>query len=238
MNPTRPTKLGRGVSRYYFPSICFILSSYHMYKLTVMYLAYETALNTSIFWPVRSPIRTFDVCIRYTDILDYNRIRKDDHTRDWFYTESHEKVEQYQHELFIDEIFMYTPNASEFIKTVKYRKYESFIMQRCDGEECQGLFNVGKSLHNEFMCYSIRWSNQQSKWVWFSTLSDTPDDGGEIMRIVPSEKFALAKLIKIFTHDHGKRHLSDSKASVQCKNRQVSIQCIRCLIFTILQSET
>lgn len=169
-----------------------------MHLITACYFEYDVTLDIAIRTPGFARNMSLHTCIRYTDILDYERIRKDNSARNLSQSSSHRTM---QHVLTIDEIFKYTPDTNDFMKSAKFRTQDSFKMHQCSGLKCSSLFNVKKIVHSEYVCYSIQSVFPSTGRMVYQTIIATPSSGGEILRIILSTAFKATSIIKIFIHD-------------------------------------
>ena len=197
------TKLKQCLFRCGFPFTCIILSSIHMLELTEIYLRFETSSDVMMGMPEFMFPTAFHVCFSYIDILDYDRIKRDNSSRDWRQPRSREELEKYKDELMIDEIFIYTPDTSEFMARAEYRKSNSYEWYECVGAACLSIFKVDKLLHTEFMCYSIESVIPSMNLASFNEIIETPSSGGGILKIFPSGAFARSSLLKMLTAQRG-----------------------------------
>ena len=145
------------------------------------------------------------ICIRYTDILDYESLSRD-REGVWRYPTSQAEIENYQDQLTVSEILDYTPYPGS-IASMEYRKFNSFIMHRSSGESdpIRPKEFDEKFLHLEFICYTIDYIIPPGTWeLNYDQIINTPSDTGKIFKVVPKASFEKADILKIIIGPHFK----------------------------------
>ena len=95
------------------------------------------------------------VCVRYTDILLYDKLRQETGIL-MNRTSDYRGIVQSQSMLTVRQIFDYTPAAESWIASAKIRKNDSFLLKRCEQRECDSQFDLSKFYLQEYVCYRMQ----------------------------------------------------------------------------------
>lgn len=172
----------RQVFALLFSVLCVIGAFFQVSQLAFSYFQYQTTSVVEIVTGTSYKPQTLNMCIRYTDILNYSAIRETNTSRsDWERTTEPAVVREMQQSLSAREIFLYTPEPRETITSAKFRRANSFEQHSCNSSDCYSLFYTGKYIYLEYICYFFRPLINQS--MSSHSISVTPSAAGQIFSI-------------------------------------------------------
>ena len=198
--------------------LCIFSCVHHMANLIKIYLEYRTSTTIRMQMPEQFWRTSFHICIRFTDVLDYEQIRGDNSSRLWRPSPLRESRAHYQHELTIAEILKYTPDVGELMQSARYRVSHSYSMQNCERKKCLSLFKLKKFVHVDYICYTLVSVCPQGVQPMYHAITTTASSGGEVLRIYPSPAFNSSSVMRVFTH-RGNELPYSSFASTPVKRR-------------------
>jgi hypothetical protein len=144
--------------------------------------------------------KAISVCSRYVDLLDFEVIKKEHPgRRDWHPSFEAEWIRKYQHQLNIDEIFKYTPDAKTTLSKVVFRTNDSYENVEAFDRDIYDHFDVSKYLYLEYICYQFTQKNPMS--ISYSSLAVTPVSSGQIYELTFNWTLEKAAMLKFAIHE-------------------------------------
>ena len=180
-----------------FTSLCVLGCSGQIITMINYYFQYRTTSVIQLFIPDYSKTDSLTLCVRFTDILDYKAIARDNSSRRW--TASPDHLKNVQSHLSIKEIFKYTPSASEVIERVRFRRQGSYNLFNCTRAHCLEFFSVTKFIFINFICFTIK-SIYSNETISYEALAITPSCPNEILEVELSSSMDRSSAIKILFH--------------------------------------
>lgn len=185
---------------WFFSSLCVVGAIVQIHHIAKIYFAYGTSSTIEIKIPGIINLDTFSICIRYTDILNYEQIQLDNSSRaDWKLTTTADGIRKYQNELKLDELFRYTPNKTNLIEQITFRRHGSYELNTCNGIDCLGNFSVERFVYLEYICYSIT-PLYLNETFSYQSLALTPSAPGEIFKVQFADSMKKSELMKSLSH--------------------------------------
>ena len=128
-------------------------------QVSIQYFAYKTTTQVKIKSPELITAHSVAICIRYGDILNKTRLKKDAGITFKPLRELSDGIRQ-ENLLTVDQIFEYTPNEFDLIIACFSRPDNWRYTINNNGTECYKWFNVTRFFTLEFMCYNIEESRE------------------------------------------------------------------------------
>ena len=176
-----------------FHILCLIGAAFQIISMTSLYFQYRVSTVISIgIDEIIHPLAT-TLCVRYTDVLDYDRIRKET-GRGWQYSRDLTVIKSYKQNLTAKEIFTFTPKVEETLKHIRFRKLGSYRMFRLS--KTTGV-DVEKFLYSEFICYKISLKRNNRKPMPHHLLSVTTQAPGMVYELTMTDKLDPAHYMKL-----------------------------------------
>ena len=205
----------------FFAAGCVTGVTYQILLVAKSYFCYRTTTEIKISIPkIVKTQGSITLCTRYVDHLDFERIRaaSPGNTRsDWHYSHEASWIRKYQHELTIDEIFKYTPDARTTLTKVVSRLSDSYESNETNGAAVYEQFDIEKFLYLEYLCYEYFVKNGQK--LTYSSLAVTPASSGQIISLYINSSLEKANMLKIAIHSkHSRPYRSLMFTPVQRRN--------------------
>ena len=138
-------------------TLCGVGLIWQVTLVSVNYFSYVTDTRVKIRYPKEIYFPTTTICIRYTDILNYEMAYS--RGRKWTNSLNESQVLDVQREITIKEIFDLTPNESDIIKTFHHRSETGYSYIRHSHGEIKSVLDVRKFVYVEYICYRIDLKN-------------------------------------------------------------------------------
>ena len=178
--------------------ICLVGLMWQLIEVSIEYFKYETSTGIRMLFPDDVTFPDISVCLRYTDILDFDELNKQT-DRSYSFTTEDKMVRHYQENLTVNQIFSFTPNVNETLDGIVFRQKDSYKRYSCAHGGCQKVFAISKYYYLEYMCY--RYTNVQvSKTVSYATIAVTPSSPGTIFKLTFSRAFNNVSYLKLALH--------------------------------------
>ena len=183
---------------FIFVIACGVGLVMQMLSMSQLYFSYKISTSIKIGIPGVISSDATSLCASYLDILDYEALNRKT-GRNWSYAPDYEKLHKYQDELYISEIFEFTPHEQEIMAEISFRDHHSFTILNATGSDCYLHFNVSKYIYLEQMCYRI--SPLASSPMPFNFYAVTPSSPGFIyMIILKNSTMAMSSTVRIVNH--------------------------------------
>lgn len=181
------------VSSYLMRVFCIAGATYMVVNMTRLYFEYRvtTVINIQIDDMV-SPYAT-TICVRYTDILDYQRLEQET-GRKWRHVRDLEAVMKYKENLTVAEIFEYTPGKEGIVDSIIFRVKGTYQMFHSKGVKD---LETKKFLFSEFICYKIALKSQFLQPMPYDSLSVTTKSPGLVYEIRFSDSLSMAHYMRL-----------------------------------------
>lgn len=152
------------INRWHFFQLTFILLciaglGWQFIEVNSFFFKFKTTTRVTIDYPEEFIYPSLSVCIRYTDILDYEKANLYG-KHNWSLVDLYPGIQQVQKEIRVDEIFNYTPSEFDIIKRFHTRGptgYEYEIYETT--EKIKQQLNIKKYVHVEYICYKLTKKN-------------------------------------------------------------------------------
>ena len=95
-----------------------------IWQLTLIlqvYYAYKVTNKTAIFIPRDLDSFDFNICVKFSELLDYDRLKKET-KRDWSYAGNYK---EYLQNMTVRELFEYTPKAEDVVAKISFKTLSS-----------------------------------------------------------------------------------------------------------------
>ena len=149
----------------FLPNICRRLSFWFLIlasvgclaqviQVSTEYFRYKTATQISMHVRQEFPLPTLSFCVRYADVVDAERVKRETGKK-WRQVLTVEDAREQESLLTIREIFMYSPQPEQVLTQCMYRDNVTFEVCFTTADECLRYFFIQKFLHLETVCYSI-----------------------------------------------------------------------------------
>ena len=138
------------VTNLVFVTLCVSGFGFQIWELGALYFRRDVHTETLIHIPQDLEPPATSICFRYTDILDYDRIKKELNlsiSRDTFL--------ESQSALTIAQIFEYSPAVEHFFAECRMRSPDDYTIDAMIGAHCSQWFNVDKFYIQEYICYRV-----------------------------------------------------------------------------------
>lgn len=179
----RKRNLLKLISNIVFISIVAGGMLYQIESVGELYFQYDTVTKVDIDIAEVSVSRSISACLRYSDLLDYESLAKDEGRKDWYFTGLDEKrIRYYQDHLNVKEIFDNTPQEEEVLDKIILRINGSSRLTEFNHSNVLDYFNVEKFLYLEYMCYTV-----------------TKINGSD--QVAPYQKIAISSLMSGLVYD-------------------------------------
>lgn len=144
---TTPAKISISIWSASFTTLVLIGFLIQIYQITELYLKHNI-MNTEVVleMPEEIPPLAFSIRVRYTDILEEERLLRDTNisiAADLYFLPLKETTRA-QSLLTIAHIMYYTPTAQEFIEECQVRSINSYAMKTRVRYQCEEVFVISK----------------------------------------------------------------------------------------------
>jgi hypothetical protein len=179
---------------------------YQVYQLSELYFGYPISSRLIMSLPQTLTPFALSICIRYMDLLDFDKVNKMPGRHDWNYMRCvlpglDDYLRHIQDNMTIGEIFEYTPNTSEILSRVTFRQEGSYeLYQLSDSSEIYEVFNVSKTVYLEYVCYKIMKINDTDQKFPYSFISISPVRGGLIYDFEMGPRLKRSMVLKLVVH--------------------------------------
>ena len=172
--------------------------SWQVVQLTWDYFSYWTDTRIKIKYPDEFYFPAVTVCIRYNDIIDYDKANSQGHT--WTTSLNYSEVQRVQREITIREIFDLTPNGSNIIEVFCHRNETGYDYIRNDDEQSvRSVLNVEKFIYIEYICYRIEMKLPMK--IKTTVISVHPIASGTLGTMTMGRLFRNVTRYKVSLHD-------------------------------------
>ena len=199
---------GRKLARYSKISLTVVFTSlvlsgllYQIYQLSNIYFSYAISTKVDISLPQKFDSSAISVCLRYSDVLDFDRLSKEEGRSNWSYSTEDETIRFYQDNLAINELFNYTPSEYSVFEKIVFRRNTSYKLYEYNASELHDYFTVWKKLYLEYVCYSIFKIDGRDQSMTYASLAITPFESGLIYDITLSDVIKRVDYLKIVLHN-------------------------------------
>ena len=132
---------------------------FHVYVVCCSYFSYSTTtsygIESTFGDTISTEIPNLAVCVRYTDILDYERLERVLGKR-FPRTNTDMDMADLQSNLTLRQIFDLTPSANSTLSSCFYRNHDGFLLDSHQRSMCQQIFTVERFFTEHYMCYVFR----------------------------------------------------------------------------------
>lgn len=133
---------------------------FHIYIISSSYFRYATITSFSTRdgkeqETINNMVPNLALCMRYTDILDYDRLHRLTGKR-FSRSEAFPKRAHIQSQLTLRQLFDLTPAADSTLSACYYRSDDGFLFDLHYRSVCQQIFSIERFYVNQFMCYLFR----------------------------------------------------------------------------------
>lgn len=157
-------KLIRRMISLIFYSICITGFLYQVERMSSMFFQYKTSSTVQHVMHARLSAPTISLCIRYTDIVDWDKLYQDHRIRERMHRPSHFKDLMHgQSLLTIRDILDYTPNVTDILTDVHHRSPGSYLEHHTNRPG--DILNVTKYYMQENICYRMMAINHQEMLI-------------------------------------------------------------------------
>ena len=122
-------------------------------QVLLQYFAFSTTTMVAFTIPKYAERHSVAICIRYWNIIDYDRLSKDVNQKVGVKKRLSDRLAA-EEMLTVAQVFNYTPDPVFTIHHCAYRP-DRWKLERADHRECNQVFSVSKFFMQEFMCYKI-----------------------------------------------------------------------------------
>lgn len=161
--------------------------------MSQLYFKYRVTTQISIQIDERIEVYAITLCVRMTDVLDYERLNTET-GKTWNYSRDERLISKYKKELTLGEIFTYTPAGNETVSSVRYRMSGSYRIFEKQG---MTVLESEKFLYSEFICYKISLKEHLRTPMRHADLTVTTNSPGLIYEIKMSDKLSLTNYLMI-----------------------------------------
>lgn len=148
-------------------------------QVSYEYFQFTTTTHVSFNKPERIEKHSLAVCIRFSDILDKERLFRETGIRLKHPLDLASAIQQ-EDSLTVDQVFEYTPNANETIVKCTHRP-EDWTIVTHHGSKCRTIFTVRKFFMLEFMCYIV--AEKSEIRLWFDSVSRSTFAKGSVYTV-------------------------------------------------------
>lgn len=177
---------------YLFRIFCFMGALYQVVMMSQLYFRYRVTTQMSITIDDVVIPYAVTICIRFTDILDYEGLERDTGRR-YKHIRDAAVLGKYKENMTVTEIFKYTPDKKDIVSLVKYRKKGTYKVFNHSGTDIR----LEKFLYSEFICYKIGLDKKHQQRMDHRFLSVTTKSPGMVYEIRFSDKLWLAHFMKV-----------------------------------------
>lgn len=131
--------------------VAIIGFTFQVVQVSVLYFRFKTSTHVSFETPEFLETHSAALCIRFTDIIDKERLFKETGIR-LQDTRTLEEGMRQSGKLTVDQVFEYTPQENETIVSCVHRPDE-WSIERIVGPDCYKVFRVRKFFMLEYICY-------------------------------------------------------------------------------------
>ena len=142
------------VSYSIYAVICFIGLIVQSSYIIKLYSEYKVSTTISVTVPEKLKPMPMTMCIRYTDILDFENLNRYKKTNWQLSLFGEETIRDYQHKLTIDEIFNFTPKSGSVVSGVRFRNDSTYVVHEV--KDSIDYLNISTYLYLEYVCYEFR----------------------------------------------------------------------------------
>ena len=183
---------------FVYVALCVAGMAWQVIQLGSDYFSYSTDTRIKIKYPTEFYFPTVTVCIRYNDIIDYDKANSQGHT--WTTSLNYSEVQRVQREITIREIFDLTPNGSNIVETFCHRNETGYEYIRSDDEQSvRSVLNVEKFIYIEYICYRIEM--KQPMRIKTNVVSVHPIASGTLGEMTMGRLFRNVTRYKVSLHD-------------------------------------
>lgn len=185
-----------------FSLCCMCGLIWQLVLVSELYFEYKVSTRIQISIPEKIEAVGTSFCTRFTDIIDYPRLNSET-GKDYAYNPwDGGEIQHLQDILTVKEIFDFTPGENDSIKTLYYRKNNSYERKSVPAPDVYEFIEIKKYVYLEHMCY--RFGIRNASTMSYGYYAVTPVAAGMIYEIVLSDSFKRSDLIKIAMHDQEK----------------------------------
>ena len=149
--------------------------------MSSLYFQYKVVTVIQMRIPERVTTEIVNMCTRYTDILDYDRLNRES-GRNWSYQPNDDGIKwKYQHELKVSEVYRYTPDVNQVMDRLIYRVNDTYDRLILDGLQVHQVMEVSKYLMLEQVCY--RFEKRQPFTAAYDFFTVSPIGPGMLFEI-------------------------------------------------------
>lgn len=179
--------------------ICLLGLMWQLIEVSIEYFKYETSTGIRMLFPDDVTFPDISVCLRYTDILDFDELNKQTE-RTFSFTTDDKIVRRYQENLTLNEIFNFTPSVNQSLTSIVFRQKKSYKRYSCSKNECEKVFSISKYYYLEYMCYRFTSLEQVETSVPYSTIAVSPSSPGTIYKLTLNGLFNNVSYLKLALH--------------------------------------
>ena len=190
-------KVVRMLVSFLFYSACITGFLHQVKWISRVYFEYKTS---SVVQYMRTPelsVPTINLCIRYTDILDWDRLFRDKQTSNLIKRSARfQDMIHAQSLITIRNILDYTPSVTSILKDVHYRTRGSYLEYHTFSPA--DIFNVSKYYMHENVCYRLQAIHQQD--MQFQRIASSLHASGIMFKLSFSQSLAPADIFSVVLH--------------------------------------
>ena len=179
-------------------SLCITGMSWQVIQLTLGYFSYSTDTRIRMKYPTEFDFPAVTVCIRYNDIIDYDKANSQGHK--WKHNLNNMDIQRVQRGITIREIFDLTPKGSDVIETFHFRNRKGYsYTQHADLKSIRAVLDVKKFIYIEYICYRIEMKVPMK--IKANVISVHPISSGTIGRMTLGRLFKNVTRYKVSLHN-------------------------------------
>lgn len=140
--------------RNLFRFACFLGLAVQLFFVGHSYFRYDTVSDLLIDIPKDIDLPDLSICFRYTDLFNKAAFQNQTNTTLPF-IDTDSELNTVQKLVTIKEIFSFTPPTKGIIKSCLFREPASYKTKESSGDDCDGVFSIGKFYLQEYVCYKF-----------------------------------------------------------------------------------
>lgn len=188
----------RRLFSFLFHGICMIGFLFQVERISDVYFQYKTSSTVQHVMQSMLPKPTISLCIRYTDILDWDRLYRDGHISHKIRRSNRFLDMVMMHDnVTIRQILEYTPDPRELLSAVLYRSPNSYRGHYT--KEPNDYLNITKYYKGETVCYRIQTLFDQRD-LSFKRIAHSLEAPNVMLRLWLSRSMSKTDVFRIILH--------------------------------------
>lgn len=146
---------GRLVYLILLRAFCICGFLWQVTEVAQTFFSYKTTSKVLLNSHEANILPTLQLCMLYTDIMDFDRLNRNEGTR-WKRTSEFLEIADAQANLTLKQIMTHVPEISDTITSCTYRNPDGLLMMNSDRKECYDYFAVIRYYVQSFVCYQFQ----------------------------------------------------------------------------------